>query len=79
MNAVERCEKRTEKIKIEIGKVEELQFVEWYEDKRRFIVSCLGLQCKEVHISEEKSTAVVEVYKGDEKSQSLDGVSKKVS
>ncbi len=61
MNAVERCEKRIDKINAEVGK-EEIEFVEWYEDIKSFIVSSLRVEAREVLLIETEKQALVEVF-----------------
>ncbi len=77
MNAVERCEKRIEKIKGELGK-EVVEFIEWYEDIKSFIVSSLRVEARDVLLIEGEKQALVEVFKdAAEKVPDLQGVSKK--
>ncbi len=79
MNAVERCEKRTEKIKEETGK-EDIQFIEWYEDSKAFIVSSLQVEAREVLLIEGEKQALVEVFNDSaEKSLDANGQLKKLA
>ena len=62
LNAVERCEKRIEKVKEDLGS-EEIRFIEWYDDPKAFIVSSLEIEAREVMLIEGEKQALVEVFK----------------
>jgi N utilization substance protein A len=60
--AVERCEKKTEKVVQALGG-EKVDFIEWYEDDRAFIASSLKAEVREVHLFPGKKAALVELFK----------------
>lgn len=68
---IDRCIKRQEKVKSDLGG-EEIDFVEWYDDMKAFIVSALKVEAKKVHLIEKEKQALVEVFK-DSADKNLDG------
>jgi transcription termination/antitermination protein NusA len=62
MNAVDRCEKRAGQIAEELGG-ETVDFVEWYDDSKAFIVSSLRAEARDVHLIESEKQSLVEVFK----------------
>lgn len=59
---IERCVKRIEILRAELGG-EKIDFVEWYSDKKAFIVSALKVEARKVHLLENEKQATVEAFK----------------
>lgn len=62
LDAVERCQKKAEQVSAELGG-ETIEFVEWYSDKKAYIVSSLKVEARDVHLIESEKQALVEVFK----------------
>jgi N utilization substance protein A len=66
----ERCQKRADKVMNELGG-ENIDFIEWYQESKSYIVSALKVEAREVHVIEPEKQALVEVFK-DSAEQALD-------
>lgn len=62
---VERCKKKSQAVSDELGG-EEIDFVEWYQDKKAFIVSALQVEARRVTLTEKDKQALVEAFKESE-------------
>lgn len=73
VSAVERCDKRAASVAQALGG-EKVDFIEWYEDKKAYIASCLKAEVRDVQLFPTKKAAVAEVFK-DSAEKNLDSQS----